>query len=36
MKGEEFEELAGIREDTIDMLGDSWVVKLTDSALLPR
>ncbi len=37
MKGEEEdEELAGNREDIIDMLGDGWVVKLTDSALLPR
>jgi hypothetical protein len=36
-KCEEFEdELAGIREDFIDMLGDGWVVKLTDSTLLPR
>ena len=36
-KCEEFEdELAGIREDFIDMLGDGWVVKLIDSALLPR
>jgi hypothetical protein len=36
-KCEEYEEeLAGIREDIIDMLGDGWVVKLTDSALLPR
>jgi hypothetical protein len=36
-KCEEYEdELAGIREDLIDMLGDGWVVKLTDSSLLPR